>query len=397
MPMKKYASDDPDRRPPVRVAAVGLRGIPHVQGGIESHAQSLYPLLAATGFDVTVHARRAFLAPDAPRQWQGVRIDPSWSPTKAGVEALIHTMLATLRAARQGADILHIHGIGPAIVTPLARLLGFRVVVTHHGKDYERDKWGRFAKWLLRTGEAWGARFAHRMICVSQNDADRINATFGNDVARAIPNGAPRLAPPDAPAVLGQLGLTPGRYLLNVARLVPEKRQAALIAAFGRLAPPGWKLVLVGSAQNRSDYPAELERAARSVPGCVLAGQRGGAELSTLYANAAFFVLPSSHEGLPITLLEALSFGLPCLASDISANREIGLPATQYFAVDDFDALVRCLRREIENAERAPARAGGQQSLQRLPAAFRWESVADTTARLFEEVAGRKVLVTTED
>jgi glycosyltransferase involved in cell wall biosynthesis len=328
---------------PLKIAAVGLRGIPDVEGGIESHAQSLYALLVEQGFDITVHARREFVASEAPHQWRGIKIVPSWSPKQAGLEALLHTFTAILQAWKQGAELLHIHAVGPALLTPLARLLGFYVVVTHHGRDYEREKWGGFAKLLLKTGERFAARFAHRVICVARNDAERLNRIYGADTALAIPNGAPRLAAPDAPTILQSLGLESGRYILNVARLVPEKRQLDLIAAFGRLAAPGWKLVLVGSALNESEYPGIMEKATRNTAGCVMAGSRGGPELSTLYAHAGAYVLPSAHEGLPITLLEALSFGLPCLASDIPANREVHLRDDAYFPVGDIDRLRGCL------------------------------------------------------
>jgi glycosyltransferase involved in cell wall biosynthesis len=288
------------------MAAVGLRGIPDVEGGIESHAQSLYALLAEEGFQITVHAREGFVTGRGSRRWRGVEIVPSWSPRRAGLEALVHTFIAILKARAQGADVLHIHGVGPALLTPMARLLGFCVVVTHHGRDYEREKWGAFAKFLLRTGERFAARYAHRVICVARNDAERLNRKYGAATAVAIANGAPRLAAPDAPELLKALDLTSRRYILNVARLVPEKRQLDLIAAFGRLNAPGWKLVLVGSALNESDYPGKVEKAARQIKGCVMCGTRGGAELSTLYAHAGAYVLPSAHEGLPVSVYLAL-------------------------------------------------------------------------------------------
>jgi glycosyltransferase involved in cell wall biosynthesis len=387
--MKKMSNDRSS--PPLRVAAVGLRGIPNVEGGIESHAQSLYELLARAGFEVTVHARNAFVADKKPHSWRGVRIVPSWSPSKAGAEALVHTFIAILKARFEGADLLHIHAVGPALLTPMARLLGFRVVVTHHGRDYEREKWGPVAKFLLKMGERFSARYAHRVICVARNDADRLNRKYGPGTAAAIPNGAPKLAPADSPSVLQGLGLVPNRYVINVARLVPEKRQLDLIAAFGRLAPRDWKLVFVGSALNESEYPGIVEAAAARTPGCIMCGTRGGSELSTLYAGAGVYVLPSAHEGLPITLLEALSFGLPCIASDIPANREVRLGDDCYFPVGDVAALAGVLDRALRAAEAQPPgeRASPGQRLELLPPEFQWQSVAEATGRVLLEAAGR--------
>ena len=379
---------------PLSVAAVGLRGIPNVEGGIESHAQSLYGLLAQQGFEVTVHARDAFVADKGPHQWRGVRIVPSWSPSRAGLEALIHTFIAIIKARLEGADLLHIHAVGPALLTPMARLLGFRVVVTHHGRDYEREKWGPVAKFLLKMGERFAAKYAHRVICVARNDADRLNREYGQGTAVAIPNGAPKLAPADSSSILQSLDLVPGRYVLNVARLVPEKRQLDLIAAFGRLAPAGWKLAFVGSALNESDYPGIVGQAAARTPGCLMCGTRGGSELSTLYASAGVYVLPSAHEGLPITLLEALSFGLPCIASDIPANREVRLGEECYFPVGDIAALAGVLDNVIRSAEANPSAERGSlgQRLELLPPEFQWQSVAEATGIVLLEAAGRPVL-----
>jgi glycosyltransferase involved in cell wall biosynthesis len=240
-------------------------------------------------------------------------------------------------------------------------------------------------------GERFAARYSRRVICVARNDADRLNREYGPGTAVAIPHGAPRLAPADSPSVLQSLGLEPGRYLLNVARLVPEKRHLDLIAAFGRLAPAGWKLAFVGSALNESEYPAIVEQAVARTPGCIMCGTRGGSELSTLYACAGVYVLPSAHEGLPITLLEALSFGLPCIASDIPANREVRLGEDCYFPVRDIPALARLLDKVIRSAEANPSgeRASLGQRLELLPPEFQWQSVAEATGTVLLEAAGR--------
>lgn len=390
--MKKSSSTIDRSASPLRVAAVGLRGIPDVEGGVESHVQNLYPLLADAGFEVSVHARQHFVPKDGSRRWRGVDVVPSWSPRTAGLEALVHSFLAILKARVRGVELLHIHAVGPALLTQLARLLGFWVVVTHHGRDYEREKWGPLAKVLLKAGEGFAAKYAHRVICVARNDAERLNRIYGSGTAVAIPNGAPRLALPAAPGVLKEFGLSTGRYVLNVARLVPEKRQLDLIAAFGRAAPAGWKLALVGSALNQSDYPASVQEAAHTVPGCVLCGNRGGAELATLYANAGVYALPSAHEGLPITLLEAMSFGLPCIASDIPANREVPLANRGFFPVGDVEKLADRLKSEICSATTSVAGIQSQlgQSLNLLPQEYRWETVAETTGRLLLEIAGRR-------
>src|SRR6185312_5078097 len=141
----------------MRVTVLGVRGIPNVQGGIETHAEHLYARLAQMGCDVEVIVRTPFTPPNA-RSFGAVRLRRLWAPERAGFEALVHSFIGVLYAGVTRPDILHIHAVGPAIVTPIARLLGLRVVVTHHGPDYDRDKWGRFARWVLQTGEHVGMR-----------------------------------------------------------------------------------------------------------------------------------------------------------------------------------------------------------------------------------------------
>jgi len=132
--------------------------MPNVQGGVETHAEHLYKRLSGLGCDVEVLVRTPFVPRG--RQWYGpMRLRRIWSPRRAGLEALVHSGVCVFYAALLRPDILHIHAVGPAIVTPIARLFGLRVVVTHHGPDYERDKWGAFARWVLRTGESLGMRY----------------------------------------------------------------------------------------------------------------------------------------------------------------------------------------------------------------------------------------------
>src|ERR1022692_2879905 len=136
---------------------LGIRGMPNIQGGVETHAEQLYLRLAALGCKVEALVRTPFV-PRGQRSLGPIRIRRLWAPQRAGVEALVHSVIGVLYAGFARPDILHIHGIGPAIVTPIARLLGLRVVVTHHGRDYEREKWGAFARWVLRLGERFGTR-----------------------------------------------------------------------------------------------------------------------------------------------------------------------------------------------------------------------------------------------
>jgi glycosyltransferase involved in cell wall biosynthesis len=318
----------------MKVMVLGLRGL-QVQGGVETHATHLYRRLAALGCDVEVLARTPFVPPGE-RRVGDVRVRRLWAPRRSGLEAMVHSLIGVAYAAIARPDILHIHAVGPALVTPLARLAGLRTVVTHHGADYDRDKWGRFARWVLLTGERMGMCYSDARIAISSTIAKLIQSKYGRD-ADLIPNGVEVHAPRGDSEFLETLALQPGRYFLNVGRMVPEKRQLDLIHAYAQAHIPGWKLVLAGKlAEDR--YSAQVREAA-ATHGVILAGYVSGVPLEQLYSHAGAFVLPSSHEGLPIALLEALSYGLPSLASDIAGNLEVGLESSCYFPLGDIGAL----------------------------------------------------------
>lgn len=364
------------------VMVVGIRGFPGIQGGVETHAEALYPRLLGD-CTVTVLARAMWLAADAPRDWRGIHFVRLWSPRKSGAEAFLHTALGVLYAAVTRPDILHFHAVGPSIFVPLARLFGLTVVATHHGRNYELPKWGRFARTLMKTGERWGARYAHALICVAENDAARLRAAHPGRQIVQIPNGVPARTAAQNDPVIAELGLLPGKYMIHVGRITLEKRQMDAVNAFLVAKIPGWKLVIVGGDHGAPAYAAELRAQAANHPEIVLAGFRQGRALDALYAHAGLFVLPSSHEGLPIALLEALSFGLPCLASDIPANREIDLPPDNYFAVGDVAALAGLMQSRCAEPLDASAQAA---RMAYVRTHFDWDTIAGRVAALYRQV-----------
>ncbi|HEY8024405.1 MAG TPA: glycosyltransferase family 4 protein [Burkholderiaceae bacterium] len=318
---------------PIRMMMLGLRGFPDVQGGVETHAEHLCAHLVEMGCQVTVLVRSPYQPQQVGAAWKGVKFVSLWSPKSKGMEAIVHTFIGVLYAAIKRPDVLHIQAIGPALMTLPARLLGLRVVVTHHGPDYDRQKWGKFARFVLQLGERWGMRLSNARIVISKVIADLVRTKHGKE-SSLIQNGVVLPALPDSTAALEKFGLQRGRYVLLVSRLVPEKRHLDLIAAFNMANLAGWKLVLVGGADHPDAYQREvIEQAAEAR--AVMTGFQGGIALQELYAHAGMFVLPSSHEGMPIAMLEALSFGLPVIASDIPANVEIGLDADHYFPLGD--------------------------------------------------------------
>jgi glycosyltransferase involved in cell wall biosynthesis len=353
--------------------------MPNVQGGIETHAEHLYKRLAGLGCDVEVLVRSPYVSRKQ-RRFGPIRLRRIWSPRRAGLEALVHSVLCVLYAGVVRPDILHIHAVGPAIVTPIARLMGLRVVVTHHGPDYNRDKWGSFARWVLRSGERVGMRYSHARIAVSRVILDLIRSNYACE-ADLIPNGvavADRQSDVDH---LRRFGLEPGRYFLQVSRMVPEKRQVDLIRAYASARPAGWKLALVGGLGSDS-YAREIVAAAQSA-GVLLTGFLNGAALQQMYSHAGAFVLPSAHEGLPIVLLEALSYGLPVLASNIPAHLEMGLESSSYFPVGDVAALATGL---TGLTQAPPDEHARDLRARQVAAAYDWDRIAEKTLAIYQRV-----------
>lgn len=327
----------------MKIVVTGTRGIPAIMGGVETHCEELFPRVAALGYDVTVIRRSSYVA-DSLTEWHGVKLVDIPTPRKKAFEAIVHTVRAVIAARRLGADVVHIHAIGPALVTPLARLLGMKVVFTHHGPDYDRDKWGAAAKMMLRLGEMLGCRFANRVIVISDVIRNLIASKHGRTKGVSlIYNGVPAADKCHFPEYFSELGITEGNYVLGMSRFVPEKNLHHLIEAFSRVKSEGLKLVIAGDSDFPDEYSEGLKRQAREA-GVVLTGFVKGQKLHSLLTNARCFVLPSSHEGLPIALLEAMSYGLPVVVSDIPANLEVGLAEECYFPVGDVGTLASRLR-----------------------------------------------------
>lgn len=316
-------------------------------GGIEAHCERLYPDLVRLAPNLCICLlTRLNYTPRRRFDFHGVEVRALWAPTGVAIEAAIHTLIAIAYARFvYKAKLVHLHGIGPAFFAPLARLLGMRILVTHHAADFERPKWGRFARAFLKAGEAIAARTADGIICVS----DALRAEFlarhprASKRTRTIRHGAAPM-PIDADAerrVLVELGLEAGAYNLAVGRLDATKRFHDLIAAMDKVNAETAPLVIVGSAIEDTDYARGL--LAQAGPKLKFAGYRHNGELGALYRQAALFIHPSEMEGFGLVVLEALTADIPIKLSDIPAHREFGLPDGCYFPIGDQDRIAEIL------------------------------------------------------
>jgi glycosyltransferase involved in cell wall biosynthesis len=370
----------------LRVSLLGFRGFPDVQGGVESHAEKLACALAALGCEVEAMVRTGYVVKGR-RRWRSITLSRLWAPHITGIEAFVHTFFGVLHAAFHRPDILHIHAIGPAFFTPLARAFGLPVVVTYHSRNYEHKKWGRGARALLRLGERAGMSFANGRIAVSDGLAKHLADTYRLPVS-TIPNGIDHPRVVRSAETLAAFGLASNRYALMVARIDQDKRQLDLIAAYARLLPPDWKLALVGAADYSGAYARQVAEAAAQTPGVVMLGHQTGAALAELYSHAGVFVLPSRFEGQPIAVLEAASYGLPVILSDIAAHREIALSHARYAKVGDIGALAK----HLEEIFAAPETARCDPlERARLLARHDWTTIAQRTLAVYcDALSGAK-------
>lgn len=239
--------------------------------------------------------------------------------------------------------------------------------------------------WSSAARERLGMRFASGRIAISRDIAETMGSRHKVSMA-LVPNGVQVTPAKGETGILAEFGLTPRRYILLAARIVPEKRQLDLIRAYARCSDPQVRLVLAGGAEFETPYSQEVKRLAGEVGGVVLTGFQSGDRLADLFANAALFVLPSSHEGMPIALLEAMAYGLPVLASDIVANAELGLAPDEYFPLGDVEALASAMTAKLANPlseNEMRARATDAE------AAYSWTSVAEKTVAVYSALLAK--------
>ena len=367
----------------IRVSIIGTRGFPYIQGGVEKHCESLYPLIAQKGCEVTVFRRKPYIDKQNDlKVFRKVRFRDLWTVRKKNFEAILHSLLASIICLYERPDVVHIHNIGPSLVLPLLKLGRLKTVISYHSPNYEHSKWGWFAKKILKLGESFVTWWADQVIFVSKTQSDLVDCK--NKIY--IPNGVTIPTPALSSEFMTQIGTEPDKYILAVARLVPEKGMHDLIDAFKTM-ECDYKLVIAGDADHETEYSRNLKQLAEEDDRIIMTGYITGEPLNQVYSHACLFVLPSYHEGLPIALLEAMSYGLPVLVSDIPANKEVGLPSERYFKcgnVSDLKEKMEALL-EVKLSEREKEEIRSQ-----IKEKYNWDRIAEQTIEVYEKVLVRR-------
>ena len=364
---------------------VGQRGVPATFGGIEHHVEEIGARLAERGHEVVVYTRTNYVT-ERPRSVRGMR--PRYLPTVGSkhLDAIVHSSLSTLDASLRGADVIHYQAVGPGIPAVIPRYFApAKVVLTVHGLDAERAKWGGSARTILGVAQWLSARVPDETIVVSKDLQRHYRERYGR-VTEYIPNGVAPAERRPADEITRRYGLRGDDYVLFVGRLVPEKAPDLLVRAF-RQVQTEHRLVIAGGSSFTDEYVRRLGSLVAADPRVILPGYVYGRLLEELYSNASAFVLPSSLEGLPLTLLEAAAYGTPVVVSDIPPNVEVVVadgPGRRVVPVGDEAALAATLSRVLSDP--GAERAGGEALRRSVLGAFRWDDAVDLTEVVYDRV-----------
>lgn len=326
----------------MKINVFGTRGFPLVQGGVEKHCECLYPLFPSE-YQITIFRRKPYIR--SIEEYSNIRFIDLPSTRIKGLEPVLHSFISTIYSIFQHPDIVHIHNIGPALFSPLLKLVGIKIVLTYHSPNYEHEKWSLFGRTILKFSEKIAFKTSGAIIFVNKTQQQKYNEKIQRK-SYYIPNGINIPQHPNKTDFLELLGLKKNKYILAVGRITPEKGFNYFIKAFEKTELTDYKLVIAGGVETESSYFEELKK--NNIPEQIIfTGYIFGEKLTQLYSHADLFVLPSYNEGFPMVLLEAMSYNLDVLVSDIPANKAIELPESSYFKTGSIENLTEKIKYKI--------------------------------------------------
>lgn len=368
----------------MRIAMIGQKRTGSREGGVEVVVTELATRMAALGHEVTCYDRSGTdvngnAAPNEPYTYRGVRVVPVKTVDTKGLAALTSAYAATRAALKDRPDVVHYHAEGPCNALALAARAGVRTVATIHGLDWQRAKWGVLASRVIKRGEAKAACKAGSLIVLSKSVQAYFRDEYGRD-SEFVPNGVdiPELRPADF--ITERLGLTEGSYVLYLGRIVPEKRPELLLEAFRGL-DTDKRLVIAGGASDSTGFYDEVHELAKRDPRVIMAGFVEGDLLAELYSNAYCYVLPSDVEGMPMSLLEAMSYGRCCVTSDVPECADVLADSGITFPRGDASALRDAIAALV--ADPASAVVLGDIARKRVETEFDWGSAVMRTLEIY--------------
>ncbi len=312
----------------LNIAMLGHKRIHSREGGVEIVVEELSTRMSALGHQVTCYNRKGHHVSgkeyDGKTQklFKGIRLKTVPTIERKGLAAVTSSFFASLFAAVGKYDVVHIHAEGPAAFCWIPKLFGKRVIVTIHGIDWQRAKWkSGFGSKYIHMGEKMAVKHANEIIVLSKGAQQYFKDTYGRET-RMIPNGVTRPEPVLVKLIKEKFGLEKDSYILFLGRIVPEKGEHYLVEAFKKVKTKK-KLVIAGGASDSAEYMEKLKGLADGDDRIIFTGFVQGRTLQELYSNDYLYVLPSDLEGMPLSLLEAMSYGNCCVVSDIAECTEV--------------------------------------------------------------------------
>ena len=305
----------------LKIAMLGHKRIPSREGGVEIVVEELAARMVALGHEVTCYNRKGHhvsgkeFDDEKLTEYKGIKLKTVPTINLRGVAAMSSSVFAAIRAAFGRYDIVHFHAEGPCAMLWLPKLFGKKCIATIHGLDHQRAKWGRFASTYIMLGEKCAVKYADEIIVLSKNVQEYFMDTYGRKT-KFIPNGVNYPDLRKAEVITKKFSLNKDEYILFMGRLVPEKGIKYLIQAFKEI-KTNKKLVIAGGSSDTNEFAKELIELSKDDKRIIFTGFVQGKELEELYSNAYLYCLPSDLEGMPLSLLEAMSYGNCCLVSDI--------------------------------------------------------------------------------
>ena len=366
----------------LNIAMLGHKHVLSREGGIEIVVNELATRMAARGHQVTCYDRNTHhVAGDTPldsrRDVSGVKIIPVWTIEKKGLAAMTSSLSAAWKAAWGKYDVVHIHAEGPAAMSWLPKIRGKRVIVTVHGLDWARAKWGGFATKYIKWGEKQAVKHADEIIVLSRGVQEYFKTTYNRDTV-FIPNGVSRPEPRSVNEIKKLWGLEKNSYVLFLGRIVPEKGLRYLVEAWKGINTDK-KLVIAGGSSDTEAFMKELKAATGD--GVIFTGFQQGRVLEELYSNAYIYTLPSDLEGMPLSLLEAMSYRNCCLVSDIPECAEVIEDKAAVFKHSDVNDLRNMLQQLLDDPGLVEQyKAGAAEFICRK---YNWDDVVEKTLELY--------------
>lgn len=370
----------------LNIAMLGHKRIPSREGGIEIVVEELSTRMVKKGHSVTCYNRSGHHVSGKEfdggtlKEYQGVKLKSVFTINRKGLAAMTSSFFGAIFVAFCKYEVVHFHAEGPCAMLWFPKLFGKRCIATIHGIDWKRAKWGGFASKYIKFGEKVASKYADEIIVLSEGVQRYFLDTYGRKTV-FIPNGVNRPILREPRLIKEKYGLGKDEYILFLGRLVPEKGITYLIEAFRGITTDK-KLVIAGGSSDTDTFMQKLKKLAEGDERIVFTGFVQGQMLEELYSNTYVYTLPSDLEGMPLSLLEAMSYGNCCLTSDIAECAEVVEDKAILFKKSDMDDLKEKLQYACDNPDVVKRLKDGVADF--ICQKYNWDDVVNQTLKLYQ-------------